>query len=223
MNDPETRLNPFSASRIRPRAATFLFPAGQNVEDLVDRLRRSRWRGQIVGPHGSGKSTLLFAILSALQRAGQSTLSTTLHRGQRRLPHGFLAAARRREKRDSPHLCEAPSGPFRQMGTVPFFLVAIDGYEQLGLASRLLLGWSCRRLRLGLLVTSHRSAGLPDLCRTAIDPQLAWRVVERLQAGFPPLVAFEDVAPRLTRHGGDLRETLFDLYDVYADRRNRSG
>ncbi len=25
------------------------------------------------------------------------------------------------EKRDSPHLCEAPSGPFRQMGTVPFF------------------------------------------------------------------------------------------------------
>ncbi|MEN6451723.1 MAG: GTPase ObgE [Thermoguttaceae bacterium] len=26
-----------------------------------------------------------------------------------------------REKGDSPHLCEAPSGPFRQMGTVPFF------------------------------------------------------------------------------------------------------
>ena len=26
-----------------------------------------------------------------------------------------------REKGDSPHLCEAPSGPFRQTGTVPFF------------------------------------------------------------------------------------------------------
>ncbi len=26
-----------------------------------------------------------------------------------------------RKKGDSPHLCEAPSGPFRQMGTVPFF------------------------------------------------------------------------------------------------------
>jgi hypothetical protein len=25
------------------------------------------------------------------------------------------------EKGDSPHLCEAPSGPFRQMRTVPFF------------------------------------------------------------------------------------------------------
>jgi hypothetical protein len=26
-----------------------------------------------------------------------------------------------REEGDSPHLCEAPFGPFRQMGTVPFF------------------------------------------------------------------------------------------------------
>ena len=29
-----------------------------------------------------------------------------------------------REKGDSPHLCAAPSGPFRQMGTVPFFASA---------------------------------------------------------------------------------------------------
>jgi microcompartment protein CcmK/EutM len=28
----------------------------------------------------------------------------------------------RQEKGDSPHLCETPEGPFRQMGTVPFFL-----------------------------------------------------------------------------------------------------
>ena len=26
-----------------------------------------------------------------------------------------------RKKGDIPHLCEAPSGPFRQMGNVPFF------------------------------------------------------------------------------------------------------
>jgi ethanolamine utilization protein EutN len=34
-------------------------------------------------------------------------------------PLGWDSLAR--EKGDSPHLCEAPSGPFRQMGTVPFF------------------------------------------------------------------------------------------------------
>jgi hypothetical protein len=35
------------------------------------------------------------------------------------LGFGRLSAG---EKGDSPHLCEAPSGPFRQMGAVPFFL-----------------------------------------------------------------------------------------------------
>ena len=32
-----------------------------------------------------------------------------------------MAATRHGGKGDSPHLCEAPFGPFRQMGTVPFF------------------------------------------------------------------------------------------------------
>ena len=33
------------------------------------------------------------------------------------------------EKGDSPHLCEAPFGPFRQMGTVPFFFAMNDWAE----------------------------------------------------------------------------------------------
>jgi hypothetical protein len=32
-----------------------------------------------------------------------------------------LAAKKGSDKGDRPHLCEAPSGPFRQMGSVPFF------------------------------------------------------------------------------------------------------
>jgi hypothetical protein len=32
-------------------------------------------------------------------------------------------------KGDSPHLCEAPYGPFRQMGTVPFFRPRRAGVE----------------------------------------------------------------------------------------------
>ena len=35
----------------------------------------------------------------------------------------------RREKGDSPHLCEAPFGPFRQMGTVPFFPAGYNGWR----------------------------------------------------------------------------------------------
>ncbi len=46
-----------------------------------------------------------------------------------------------RGKGDSPHLCEAPGGPFRQMGTVPFFLGARRrpagcGHSPVGCAGR---------------------------------------------------------------------------------------
>ena len=34
------------------------------------------------------------------------------------------------EKGDSPHLCEAPGGPFRQMGTVPFFHAASSDLDE---------------------------------------------------------------------------------------------
>ena len=42
--------------------------------------------------------------------------------GSRRLKPGEIERLRQilAEKGDSPHLCEAPGGPFRQMGTVPF-------------------------------------------------------------------------------------------------------
>jgi hypothetical protein len=79
---------------------------------------------------------------------------------------------------------------------------------------------SCRRRGLGLLVTSHRGVGLPDLHATAVDAELAWRVVEQLQNGYSSPVAPADVAQRLSQHGGNLREALFDLYDLYARRRN---
>jgi len=42
-----------------------------------------------------------------------------------------LAETYQKEKGDSPHLCEAPSGPFRQMGTVPFFRAIGDRVAEL--------------------------------------------------------------------------------------------
>ena len=32
----------------------------------------------------------------------------------------------------------------------------------------------------------------------------------------------EDVAGRFSRHGGDLRELLFELYDLYEQRRRQT-
>ena len=84
--------------------------------------------------------------------------------------------------------------------------------------NRLLLKRFCRTHGVGLVVASHRSAHLPSLYETAVDDTRAWRVVQRLQSGFPPRIEIGDLLQRLARHEGNLREALFDLYDLYEER-----
>jgi hypothetical protein len=99
-------------------------------------------------------------------------------------------------------------------------VIVIDGYEQLSLWRRLRLNRRCRRQRRGLLVTAHRPLlGLPLLYRTSTTPETAWRVVHYLLREEPSLLAPAEVAARLARHGGDVRELLFELYDWYEARR----
>ena len=192
--------NPFCTRWVRPGAMPFIFPPGQDVDSLVERLRLGAWRGEIIGPHGSGKSALLASLILAIERAQQRTLLVELHDGQRRLPldlHG------------DPRLC-------------PPLVLVIDGYEQLGRLDRMRLGWFCRR-RLGLLVTAHRSVGLPTLYRTAVTPGLAEQIIGQLLGDRPSPFTPDEVSRCLSGHGGDLRETLFDLYDIYQRRRPASG
>ena len=69
------------------------------------------------------------------------------------------------------------------------------------------------------MVASHRLAGLPTLYKTAVDDERAWSVVERLQNGFPPRLERADLVVPLVEHQGNLREALFDLYDLYEERK----
>jgi hypothetical protein len=91
----------------------------------------------------------------------------------------------------------------------------VDGYEQLNRWNRLRLKWFCRRRGSGLVATAHQSVGLPELFQPTIDLDLAWRIVQQLQQGRPRLVTREDLAERFRARDGNLRETLFDLYDLY--------
>jgi len=200
--EPYTRAsarNPFSTSRVRPGAIPYCFPPGQSAQGLVRRLRHSAWQGQIIGPHGSGKSALLAALIPAIEDAGRRTILIGLHDGQRRLPIDL--------KRPSP----------LDSSTV----LIVDGYEQLGRLSRFRLKRFCRRHGIGLLVTAHRPVGLPELFHTATSLGLAQQVVAQLLGERGTLITSEDVAERFSRHGGDLRETLFDLYDLYEHRCRR--
>ena len=189
--------NPFCTRHIRPGAIPFLFPPGEDAETLVRRLQQNGWRGAIVGAHGTGKSALLATLIPQIELAGQRAELVELHDGQRQLPLNL-----RRDKRLRP----------------PMVLI-VDGYEQLSRWRRFLLKRHCRRRGLGLLVTAHTPVGLPELFRTEPTPELAERVVGRLMAGRLPPFATADIATCFARHQGNIRETLFDLYDFYEQGR----
>jgi hypothetical protein len=200
-NPPTVFRNPFCTRRVRPGAIPFIFPSGQNAEMLVDRLRQADWWGEIIGPHGSGKSTLLAALIPLIERAGPRTVLVALHDGQRQLPLDLYRDCR---------ICS------------PVVLV-VDGYEQLSRWSRWRLKRFCHRHRMGLLVTAHDSVGVPTLYRTATTLGLAEQIVVELLGGREPPFTPDEVSQCLARHGGDMRETLFDLYDFFERRRPSSG
>ena len=192
--------NPFCTRQVRPGAIPFIFPPGQDAETLVGRLRNHGWRAEIVGPHGSGKSALLASLIPAIESAGRPTALVVLHDGERRLPLSL-----RRDSRLHPPL-----------------VLIVDGYEQLGWWSRFLLKRFCRRREVGLVVTSHKPVGFPELFRTAPTIGLAQQIVgELLQGQQSPFLTPEELAECYGRHGGDLREVLFELYDLYEQRRSR--
>jgi ABC-type uncharacterized transport system YnjBCD ATPase subunit len=185
---------------VRPGAVPFLFAPGQSAALLVDRLRGFGWRGQIVGPHGSGKSTLLAALTAEIRQAGRTVTLVELHDGQRRLPRELQ----------------------RPDAIVARGVLIVDGYEQLGRIARWVLKRRCRRRDCGLLVTAHGPVGLPELFCTTVSLESAQRVVGHLQRGKPPHVAERDVAEPFARHDQNLREILFELYDLYEFRRQKT-
>ncbi len=188
--------NPFSTRRTRPGAIAYIFPPGETAAALVQRLHRNSWQGAIIGLHGSGKTTLLCALLPEIESAGRKPVVVTLHDGER-----SLAAYR-----DALAAADAET------------LLVIDGYEQLSRLSRWRLRRQCKSRGCGLLVTAHASVGLPPLATTAVDFDTALAVVRALLAK-DATVDRATVERAWHAHGGNLREVLFDLYDLHELRR----
>lgn len=195
------RTNPFATAFVRPGALPYFFEGDGSTDFLIDELRSCGWWGQIVGAHGSGKSTLIASLLGPLEEAGRRPACTTLHDGQRSLP------------------AEATEIRCWDTGTQ----VIVDGYEQLGWLARRRLKSSCRRQGAGLLVTAHKNMGLPLLWTTTTSSELAWQIVSRLmeedeQSPGQTVITRADVVAACQRHGDNLREALFKLYDLYEER-----
>jgi hypothetical protein len=181
-------VNPFSTCFVQPGSIPFRFATNDGLATLVRQLEATGGWGEIIGPHGSGKSTLLATLLPAIttRRVRHVRLNTS----ERTLPAWVW---------DSPD---------------PSSLLAIDGFEQLGFFTRWRMKHHCRQHHCGLLITAHRSMGLPALFHTEVTLEMAKDVIAGLiPAGGEWVLEGFDLAARLRHHRGSLREVLFELYD----------
>lgn len=204
MNTTEFQIaasNPFSTRFIRPGALEFEFPPGSSAEQLVRQLRANAWRGEIIGPHGSGKSTLLRTLIPRIEAAGMRVdfrvLDAECEAGGVRI---FVS-----------QLAKQPQ---------PQTLLVVDGFERLSRWQRWRLSRIYRGDGCGLLVTAHRPVGLATLFETRPSIELAQRIVGKLAAGQRGCIHEDDVRNAYAANHGNLRETLFTLYDVFESRRS---
>jgi len=195
--------NPFSTRFTRPGALPYRFDGDMTIDELVRRFEAAGRRGQIVGPHGSGKSTLLSELVPALAAAGHPAFVFALHDGEQRLPDGW----QRRVREAGAHT------------------VVIDGFEQLSRVASIEVSAFCRFLGWGQLVTVHESFGLPTLLTTRSTRQVARDLAAELLRGNPVQLSEQDVDEAFDAAGGNVRETLFRLYDRWelARRSGKSG
>jgi hypothetical protein len=92
-------------------------------------------------------------------------------------------------------------------------IICLDGAEQLHPIVWMSFRWQARRAG-GLLITTHRPGRLPTLLVCATNAALLDRIIQRLAPR--RLTAAPPAAELFTRHRGNLRNALRELYDIYA-------
>lgn len=203
MNEDRRQLfpdqNPFSTAAVKPGAIAFRFYGETCAADLVKKLEGNQWRGEIVGPHGSGKSTMLRSIGPLLDAAGREVRQ-------------YIA---------KPNDSQLPMSTADQATWNASTQVVVEGYELLSRRNQKLLDRACRRVGAGLLITCHTPQGLPMLFRTEITYELASSLVKDLLPPECEFISADDVRESFSRHGQNLRELLFEMYDLYEQRRPR--
>jgi energy-coupling factor transporter ATP-binding protein EcfA2 len=182
------RDNPFATERVLKECYR-LDEAGW--AELMKRWEVLGRRGALVGPHGSGKTTLLEDMAVRLTKEGWRAVWVRLSAEFPRLP------------------AECAGAFFARLGVED--IVLLDGAEQLGPVAWWIFRYRVRRAG-GLVITTHRAGRLGTLRRCETTQEL---LVELVAALGEELSAEE--AKRLhTRHRGNVREVLRELYDEHA-------
>jgi hypothetical protein len=187
------RDNPFAVDRVL--SVRYQWVEG-DIKLLVARLEHLSYRAAIVGGHGTGKTTLLEDLETHLAGLGFRLTHLRLDTEHRSVPRQRL---------------------WQLSATLdPRDFVCLDGAEQLDPLRWMLFRWHTRHAG-GLLITSHRSGLLPTLIECTTSPSRLERIISQL-APQPSPVPTPTAAELFTRHRGNLRGALRELYDLYAER-----
>jgi hypothetical protein len=186
------RDNPFAVSRVR--RIRYRMSEGE-WETFMNRLRKRRFRGALVGPEGAGKTTLLEDLGPRLAREGWTTHWLQVEEGKCALPAGRRSL-------------------FPALG--PSDCLLLDSAERLRPWSWAVFRYRTRRVG-GLIVTTHRPGRLPTLLECRPRRHLLLDIVEELTGESGGEI--HNLALQLfERHQGNVRDVLWALYDVYAGR-----
>jgi energy-coupling factor transporter ATP-binding protein EcfA2 len=185
------RDNPFAVERVQ---AIRYRSQDTTLADLLARLKDLNYRAAIVGPDGSGKTTLLEDLEQALARQGIRTRMVFVN-DTAPLPDPACRRLLAELTRDE--------------------LLLLDGADLIPRSCWSLLKHHTITHAHGLIITSHRPGLLPTLiaCRTTV-PLLQDVVRELLPPNHTTVV--ECLNSLFSRHDGNLRACLRELYDLYA-------
>jgi hypothetical protein len=166
-------------------------------KELFERLKKLNYRAAIVGPHGTGKTTLLEDMEPRLVALGFRVIHLRLDRETRSFERLFL-----RELFST--LSERD-------------VILFDGAEQM---SR--MQWQRFKIRskraAGLVITSHRRGMLPTLIECATSSELLREIIRELLGGEARCELPDKLHTNKlhTKHDGNLRDALREMYDLYA-------
>jgi len=192
-----SRTNPFSTRFTRPGRIAPLDGGGEEVDAaaLLVRLAAVGGAAAIIGPHGSGKTTLLGHLADAIEATGV-TVMRVRSRGRWGATNVLFALVRAGRAAT----------------------VCVDSWECLGPVARNTLPIVARMLGCGLLVTMHLQSRLPVLARCRTTAALLERICMTLpghDAWYGTVITPDDVEAAFARHRGDIRESLYELYDTF--------
>jgi energy-coupling factor transporter ATP-binding protein EcfA2 len=237
--------NPFATRFVRPDEAEFLESANDEVTNVAKLfLESENCIGQIVGPHGSGKTTLTYAVEPLLRSRFPKVRRMTIRSsrvanrrfdlpGNSETDSSFWMTSPwpkfplveffdQKYRQTQPEYCAgipkfSRTSPADQR-TIDRQLLIVDGIERIGFLNRLGLVAACKRMRLGLLLTTHRPIpNIKVLDRISPDKETFHRIVDQLLIGYSGPIT---VSPQTIEHcyfeaDQNYREALMLLYDKF--------